>query len=108
MFGFFLFAAFMPAYELSLNEWSSTPPVSSTMQALKAAPEAELLPLALPPELDGLLPHADSTRAAAATPESTAPVRFICTDFILSRSEPGPGGTGVGVRPGTHAQAVHY
>src|SRR5689334_19611293 len=56
------------------------PPVSSTMQALNAAPEAEPLPLELLLELDGLLPHAVSTRAIAAALESTAPVRFICTD----------------------------
>src|SRR5689334_16008383 len=35
MFGFSLFAACRPAHDDWLNEWSSTPPVSRTMHALR-------------------------------------------------------------------------
>src|SRR5450756_1427394 len=62
----------MPAHEDWLNERSSTPPVSSTMQALNSLPAA-----ALEPELLGdalvvdLVPHA--ARAMAAT-EATATI----------------------------------
>jgi hypothetical protein len=80
-----------------LNEWSSTPPVSSTMQAWKPPPAAALdvlvpplaagcaadeeldaavlLPEELPPPLLGLLPQAASARASAATPTALADVR---------------------------------
>ena len=44
MFGFALLAACRPAHDDWLNEWSSTPPVSSTMQAFR-------LPLAAADEL---------------------------------------------------------
>src|SRR4051794_27149650 len=51
------------------------------MQALnEPEPLEPLEPLALLPELDGLLPHAVRARATAATLVSTTPVRFICTD----------------------------
>src|SRR3954469_24849528 len=60
------------------------------MHALNEPEPDPLEPLALLPELDGLLPHAVRARATTATPESTAPVRFICTDFSLSRSGPAP------------------
>src|SRR5947209_3264200 len=64
-------------------------------------PEPPLPPLLLPLlELDGLLPQALRTSVAAATPASTAPVRFICTDGLpldvepdgRAGSGPGPGG----------------
>src|SRR4051812_1022312 len=57
------------------------------MQALND-PEPE--PLSLLAESDGLLPHAVRARVTAATLVSTAPVRFRCTDFILSSSGPAP------------------
>src|SRR3954453_15632090 len=59
------------------------------MQALND-PEPE--PLSLLAESDGLLPHAVRARVTAATLVSTAPVRFRCTDFILSSSGPAPAG----------------
>src|SRR6476469_4793889 len=80
------------------------PPVSRTMQALNEAPLA--LPLALLPELDGLLPQALRTSVAAATPASTAPVRLICTDVLLLDVRPGGrAGSGpgpAGANPGPH------
>jgi hypothetical protein len=54
------------------------------MQAEKEPPPPP--PLALPPEPAGLLPHAVRASATAATPVRATPVRFICTDLILSRS----------------------
>src|SRR4051812_39358094 len=68
------------------------------MHALKEPDPEPLLPLALAPESDGLLPHAVRARAAAATLVSTTPVRFICTDFILSRWARSLVGSGV-LRP---------
>src|SRR4029079_1851023 len=41
MFGFALLAACMPAHEDWLNEWSSTPPMSRTMHALRLPVEGE-------------------------------------------------------------------
>ena len=40
MFGFALLASCSPCHDDWLNEWSSTPPVSSTMHALNAPPAA--------------------------------------------------------------------
>jgi hypothetical protein len=40
MFGFALLASCSPCHDDWLNEWSSTPPVSRTMQALIAPPAA--------------------------------------------------------------------
>src|SRR6476469_4301622 len=62
------------------------PPVSSTMQAENDAPDPPLLPLplAVPPLLAGLLPHAVRARATDAALVSTTPARFIRTDLILS------------------------
>ena len=40
MFGFALFAACRPPHDDWLNEWSSTPPTSSTMQAFRLPPAA--------------------------------------------------------------------
>jgi hypothetical protein len=83
MFGFVLFAACRPAHDDWLNDLSSTPPVSSTMQAVNGAVAAELLDagaedelaallvvaggalLLDPPDL-ALLPHAVSTMAPIA------------------------------------------
>ena len=45
MFGFALFAAWRPAHDDWLNEWSSTPPVSSTMQAFRLPPAVSVVPL---------------------------------------------------------------
>src|SRR6185437_4501454 len=66
MFGFALLAAVKPAYDDWLNERSSTPPVSRTMQALNFLP-AEVVED--PPELElvGLLPHAAASDATATT-----------------------------------------
>src|SRR4051794_2131838 len=52
------------------------------MQALNEPALPLPLPLALLPELDGLLPQALRTSVAAATPASTAPDRFLCTDVL--------------------------
>jgi hypothetical protein len=66
------------------------------MHALNAAVLAPVDPLEplelleLLEELAGLLPQAVRVRATAATLVSTTPVRFICTDFILSGSRPVP------------------
>src|SRR6476469_1222516 len=66
------------------------------MHALNSAalaaldPPAALELLELLDELAGLLPQAVRVRATAATLVSTTPVRFICTDFILSGSSPVP------------------
>ncbi len=49
MFGFAWCAACMPAHDDWLKEWSSTPPMSSTMHALRLPPEDTEL------ELDGEL-----------------------------------------------------
>src|SRR3954466_3244441 len=38
MFGLALFAAWSPAHDDWLNEWSATPPTSSTMQAFRLPP----------------------------------------------------------------------
>jgi len=40
IFGFALLASCSPCHDAWLNEWSSTPPVSSTMHALIAPPAA--------------------------------------------------------------------
>ncbi len=42
MFGLALFAAWRPPHDDWLNEWSSTPPTSSTMQAFRLPPAAAL------------------------------------------------------------------
>src|SRR5450755_2589447 len=42
MFGFALLASWSPCHDDWLNEWSSTPPVSSTMHAFTAPPPAAL------------------------------------------------------------------
>ena len=66
MFGFAWAAACMPAQDDWLNDLSSTPPVSSTMQALNAVPLGALLPPVEPPPLSaGLLPHPASSSALA-------------------------------------------
>src|SRR3954447_10179175 len=49
MFGLALCAASRPAHEDWLKEWSSTPPVSSTMQAFRLPPAADV------PELVGVV-----------------------------------------------------
>src|SRR5664280_1600377 len=82
--GLILFAACRPAHEDWLNERSSTPPVSSTMHALKAVPAALLEPALLGDALlvvgVDLVPHA--ARAMAAT-EATATI-FIADLKALS------------------------
>ena len=71
MFGLAWCAAWRPAHDDWLNEWSSTPPVSSTMQALNAWPppplEAEgVFVLPLPAfGVAGFWPHPASRSAAA-------------------------------------------
>ena len=84
MFGFALAAVCMPAHDDWLNDLSSTPPVSSTMQALIVLPRGGCgrrarcvaLPttvppagaeLVLPPPLL-LLPHADRVSATCGHP----------------------------------------
>jgi hypothetical protein len=55
----------MPAQDDWLNDLSSTPPVSSTMQALNAVPLGAALPVEPPPLSAGLLPHPASSSALA-------------------------------------------
>ena len=45
MFGFALLAACRPAHDDGLNEWSSIPPVSVTMQAFRRPPAVSVVPL---------------------------------------------------------------
>src|SRR5665811_1289799 len=86
MLGFALLAAVKPAYDDWLNERSSTPPVSSTMQALNVLPAAVvaavLEPVAAGAVVVGLALQA--ARAMAAT-ETTAAI-FIDERKALSIS----------------------
>src|SRR5581483_12075768 len=106
MFEWALCAAVMPAQDDWLNDLSSTPPVSSTMQALSALPvdvDDEPLPPGLldelfPPDL-ALLPQPESRSAMAATPAIAAVVRVEPKMIIPSTS-----GTDVpGLQPDGHA-----
>ena len=68
MLGFALLAAWRPAHDDWLNEWSSTPPVSSTMQALRLPVAALELPELLGwfvAVLELGLPHPAMSRLAA-------------------------------------------
>src|SRR5690242_8247612 len=73
MFEFALLASWKPAHDDWLNDRSSTPPVSSTMQALKAWPEALAVlpdPEDAPPPallLAGLLPQPATSIPVTAT-----------------------------------------
>src|SRR5690242_8830916 len=79
MFGLAPLAFVRPAQDDWLNEWSSTPPMSSTMHALNAAPEA--VPVGPPEELlppEGVLFEPQPATASAATPTSaTARTIFL-------------------------------
>ena len=92
MFGLALLAAVNPAYDDWLNERSSTPPVSSTMQAVNFLPAAVADPD--PPELElvGLLPHAAASDATATTAIVTeiALRKGVSFGFSLESSRSGP------------------
>src|SRR6185312_5100831 len=95
MFGLAWLAPVRPAYDDWLNERSSTPPTSSTMQALKALPP----PLAEPPEpalSDGLLLHAAASVAIAATAIVTVIALRKGVSFGLSHECPECRGDGLG------------
>src|SRR6478735_5200060 len=91
MFGLALAAFCMPSHDDWLNDLSSTPPVSRTMQASTVLPAvADEVPLeagadVLPPPLL-LLPHAVSASATAATPAITALVRRPRTMNVPSKT----------------------
>src|SRR6201991_948157 len=102
----------MPCHDEALNDRSSMPPVSVTMQPrnLPAVDADELLPLALadadddePPPFDVLLPHAAASRPATVSTALAARVFF--TGYLLFRGAPLPPvrGQSPAPRPGTHA-----
>src|SRR5450755_634515 len=84
----------MPCHDEALNERSSMPPVSVTMQPRNLpAAEAELeLPLGVDDELllgaDVLLPHAAASRPATVSAALAARVFF--TGYLLFRGAPLP------------------
>src|SRR5450631_1409987 len=90
MFALAAEASVMPFHEDWLNERSSTPPVSSTMQALNAAAEAEGLEAAvlgavLGDELPaaGVLLEPHAANASAATPITAAALSCFFTRILL-------------------------
>jgi hypothetical protein len=100
-------AAFMPAHAAALNDLSSTPPVSLTMQPVNLAVVAAELPepaaaldelLVLP--ADGaelvLLPHAAMTSVADTA--SAAVAHALC--FTLTSTGPARRGARPRIRPG--------
>src|SRR5207245_1067191 len=83
MFAFAVCASFMPCQDDWLNERSSTPPVSSTMHALRAWPELappDAAPLddvePLPPVAPDFDPHAVKATVATAASARTRTVPF--------------------------------
>jgi hypothetical protein len=97
----------MPAHDAALNDLSSTPPVSLTMQPVNlpvVAPEpvelAEVLAELLLEELDEaelvLLPHAATTSVADTA--SAAVAHALC--FTLTSTGPGTSSAWPRIRPG--------
>src|SRR5450631_279712 len=97
----------MPCHDEALNERSSMPPVSVTMQPRNLpAAEAELeLPLGVDDELllgaDVLLPHAAASRPATVSTALAARVFF--TGYLLFRGAALPPFRGQSPPPGPHA-----
>src|ERR1700761_988368 len=101
----------MPCHDEALNDRSSMPPVSVTMQPrnLPAVDADELPPLGLadaelePLVFDVLLPHAAASRPATVSTALAARVFF--TGYLLFRGAPLPPvrGQSPAPRPGTHA-----
>src|SRR6202044_3334429 len=97
----------MPCHDEALNDRSSIPPVSVTMQPrnLPAADADELPPLALADAellgFDVLLPHAAASRPATVSPALAARVFFTC--YLLFRGAPLPPVRGQSPPPGLHA-----
>ena len=89
-------ASCMPCQDEALNDRSSMPPVSVTMQPrnLPAVDADELLPLGLadaelePLVFDVLLPHAAASRPATVSTALAARVFF--TGYLLFRGAPLP------------------
>src|SRR6476469_3060661 len=96
MFELTLCASWRPAHDDWLNEWSSTPPVSSTMHALTLLPE--LLP-ELAVELDGLEHPAASRDTAPATATTFSAWRKRFSSFV-----PPPVGQEILGHPSAHTR----
>lgn len=93
MFGFLLDASVMPCQDDWLNERSSTPPVSRTMQALYAALVAEAVGvpdvgLATGDDDAGVLFEPQATSASAATPKTAADLRCFFTRSSSAGTQP--------------------
>src|SRR3954449_3544407 len=98
MFGFALLAAWRPPHEDWLNEWSSTPPTSRTMQALRLPPAVvvswllgdDAVSVALGLLESAGLEHPANSRDAA--PTAAAILKAWRKRFLLNRPPPPLGG----------------
>src|SRR4051812_25362625 len=107
MFGFADCASFIPCQADWLNERSSTPPVSSTMQALRACP-AEAPPEAPvddepPPVASDFDPH-----AVRATDATAASARTRTVPFTIPPPHRRPRPTGMADIPSEHRRPVGH
>src|SRR5918912_718392 len=94
MLEFCALASCMPFHADSLNDRSSTPPTSSTMQALRPEPDAPP-DVVEPAELEGLDPQAASATHVAAVSARTRTVPFTIPPQCLLDTQPaGPGERG--------------